>query len=353
MVILAVFPALGARVVCDPEQAARIVAEARIDEARAPVAHPELVPGLARRAAPDSPLAAVLGAWCASGEDLSVGPGVRWDGPRVAAHELVVTRATEEGCRLRQERLSLSVGVTEEGLTYHLLDRPPPDLTPGPDCDEEAQWRQATVLERQGPVLLRLLRDRQGDETVTSSEIEVWWASGTGWRRQTLSHPAPARYLRPDGGGSVYQLGRTADGETWVVASHDRTDPPCRGEPGQVVWALAAGRWQPVRGREALTRLAREGLWQLAGDDGWFLVVAQDEEADGPVLGPRLRRLSRRTTEPLYVYRSADFPLLNPGYLAIAPGPWPDRQAAEAFRAQRARRGAYVKQAWTAPDPCR
>ncbi|MEO0601104.1 MAG: hypothetical protein AAF211_06685 [Myxococcota bacterium] len=344
--------AFGARVVCEPATAVRILEDARIDEVRAPQSHPQLVPGLARRSAPDSPLAAVLAAWCTT-DDLSVRPGASWEGPEGSAYEIVVTRAQEQGCALLQERLSLSVGISPEGPQYRLLDRPPPDLTPTRDCADEPEWREVSAIGRRGPVLLRLLRDRRGQGRVVHSEIEVWWASPAGWTRQTLARPAPRRYLTSDGGGPAYHLGGPRD-ESWVVASHDRTDPPCHARTGQTVWQLdpTRARWTPIDGRSALTHLARSGEWQLAGDDGWFLVLAQDEELDEPLLRPRMRRMQRRVPEPLHLFRSADFPRLNPGYLAIAPGPWPDRAGAEAFLAERPRRGAYVKQAWSAPDPC-
>ncbi|MEN0065134.1 MAG: hypothetical protein AAGA48_23525 [Myxococcota bacterium] len=343
----------AARVVCDPDDAARILDEARIAEPRVPIAHPELVPGLARRADPASPLARVLQAICSSGDDLSVRRGLSWTGPGVAAYEIVVSRAADRGCSLQQERVPISVGVSEGQPAYRLLNRPPADVTPGPDCEAPPVWRDTSQLDQAGPVTLRLWRDRKGG-TVVDSAIEVWWASGEGWQRQTLAQPAPDRYHKSQGGGPAFQLGTTSTGTIWVVASHDRTPPPCQPRPGQTVWKLEAPRdqWQAQSGRPALTALAREGLWQLAGDPGWLLVLAQDEEVDEPVLGRRMQRLQRRVPETLHLFRSASFPLLNPGYLAIAPGPWPNRDAAEAFRSERPRRGAYVKQAWSPLDPC-
>lgn len=353
MVTWTIGTALAARVVCTPELAVRTLDEARIDETRVPETHPELVPGLARRAAPDSPLAVVLERLCATGDDLGVQRGETWSGPRHAAYEIVVSRASTVDCTLHQERVVVSVVTGDDGITYRLLDRPPPDITPGPDCPTEPEWRQTTPLDRAGPVRLRLVRDRRGRAgAVTGSRIEVWWASDRGWSRQTLADPAPSRHLRPDGGGPWFQLGRTTTGETFVVASLDRTPPPCRSRPGQTVWTRRARRWRAARGRNALAQLARAGLWPLAGDDGWLLIVAQDEETDRALLDVRRRRLRRRFPEPLYVFRSADFPNLNPGYLAIAPGPWATREQAEAFLAERPRRGAYVKQAWAARDGC-
>ncbi len=316
--------ASAAPVVCDPAEAARIIEDARIDLARAPVTHPELVPGLARGAA-DAELSRALEALCAPGGALSVAPGDAWG----SAYTVVATRAEERGCSLAQTRVVLSVGIEAGGARWTLLDRPPTESTPLGDCDEPTSWREERVLAGDGGAVRVIeIVDRRGDEVVGSA-IEARRASPTGWSRQTLRSPAPE--------GPSLHLGRTRAGEPLIVA--------CEVGAGQTLWTWSDGGWRETSGRDALLTLALEGQIRLAGDAGWMLILAQDDEVDADLLGPRKRRLERRDPEALHVFSSSELPGLNPGFLVIAPAPWPTEEGARAAR-PRWRRGAYVKQAW-------
>ena len=333
--------AAAAPVVCDPSTALHIVEQARIAPERVPVTHPHLVPGLALAQEPvPSQLREALEALCGTpqGEPprLTVDRGEAWDGPNAAAYEIEVARAEREDCGLVQRRLAISVGVGPAGTTYRLLDTRPVDRTALPGCQTLSRWHhRTTVAGELSPVRLVLGRQYVGDNVV-HSRVVVMRADATGWRAQELMAPAPASKLA---------IGTTPSGESWVVASAGAAPPHCAGPRGQTVWRWREGQWAASTGREALTLLARAGLWRLAGDAGWFLILAQGEEADEPLLKPRLRRLGRRSDEPLFLFRSSAFPGLNPGYMFISPGPWPSRQAAEASR-RPSQRGGYVKQGW-------
>lgn len=338
-------------VVCDPVEAARILEEARIDEVRAPVTHPQLLPGLARAAQAAPALDDALAALCVDDAQLSVTRGDSWSDGRSAAYLIRVTQTTDEGCSLIQQRVTFSIGIGDQGVRYTLFDRSPPERTPLDGCDEPPVWRTQRILAGHGAdVRLVLVVDRH-DAVIVDSAIEAWRASDSGWVRQVLIHPAPPRHLDPQGAGPLFRLGHTDEGETLAVASLDRRMQPCRPGRGQTVWTWGDDAWIAHTGRDALTLLAREGLWRLAGDPGWFLILAQDDASDARLLRPRMRRLQRRSAEALHLFRSSDFPGFNPGYLFISPGPWPTRAEAEAALG-RMRRGAYVKAGWRAPSPC-
>ncbi len=343
--------AWGAPVVCNPTDAARILRDARIDEARAPVTHPQLVPGLARAANPQAELQQALTELCSPGGELTVDRAHAWRNGRGSAYVVVATRASVRGCSVVQSRVAISVGIGRGPARYTLLDRPPAELTPLPGCDAQPTWRQSRTLEGQGsPVRVILEVDRRGDERLDSA-VAVLWASEEGWQRQVLARPAPARYLVQHGAGPRFRVGTSPTGEVLVVASGSRSAPPCRPRGGQKVWTLEADGWRSHTGRDALTHLAEEGLTELAGDPGYLLILTQDDEADANLVDARMRRLQRQDAKQLYLFESASFPLLNPGYVLVAPGPWPTREAAEAARRPR-QRGAYVKQAWNAVNGC-
>ncbi len=86
---------------------------------------------------------------------------------------------------------------------------------------------------------------------------------------------------------------------------------------------------------------------------GWITVVGQDDPEDERLMPQRMARLQRRTDEPLHLLDSSDTAELNPGFLIIAPAPWPDESSAQAMRSEFRRRSTtYVKRAWPAPDAC-
>lgn len=338
--------AAAAPVVCDPAEAARILADANVDERRAPVTHPQLLPGLARGRG-DPALEAALGALCAPGGDVSVERADASAGGGWAAYTVVVGRAVTEGCSLVHERVPVSVGVGPDGVRYGLRGAWPPERTPVGDCPDPPRWRdERTVAGADDPVRLVHVVDHDGDDVV-AERLVVRRATPDGWSEQVLLEPAPPRLADPDGPGPEVHLAWTRDRVPLVVATG------CRPQRDQTVWRPADDGWDAISGREAATLLAREGLWRLAGDDGWLLVLAQDDEDDRDLVVPRVRRFERRDPEPLYLLPSADFPELNAGYVVVAPGPWPTEAEAEAARHRWGRSAsAYVKRAWSATDPC-
>lgn len=344
-------------VVCDPIVARRTLEEARIDEARAPVSHPELVPGLALAAAGSDPvLVAALAKVCAPGGAMSLGAIERFDSAAFAAHALWLVRTEPDGCALAVRSVAITVGTKPgEKPVYAVLTDPPDARTPIGDCAEAPAFRDEVVIDGEaGPVRVVLERDWEG-ETVSHAIVVVREAGPAGWRERVLFDPAPARLLSAAGGGDgpLVELTDRFDPK-WVVAHGDRAtvDGVCVERPGETVWA--PDDWAPHVDRDALTLLAGRGLWRMAGDDGWFLIVAQDDEEDADRLYQRTARLESRSGQDLLVVQSAWFPGLNPGFLIAIPPPWASEAEARAARELwRPRRQAYVKRAWTAVDACR
>ncbi|MCB9679208.1 MAG: hypothetical protein H6737_29160 [Alphaproteobacteria bacterium] len=346
--------ALAAPVICEPERAARLLEDARIAPDRVPVTQPNLLPGLARDRA-DGDVAELVDGLCSEGAALSLAPAERWETASYSAYSFVLTRSRTEGCRLMQDAAVLTVGVTPgEGLRYGVRARLPPSVTPIGDCEATAAYRQEEVLDGLGsPVRLVLVTDWEGE--VSRARVVVRRATPQGWTEAVLIDPAPPRLL--DGGGGPRLSLTEADGETWIVAHADREITPdgtaCEARPGQTVWRWDGEAWEALRGRAALGRLADRGAWRLAGDDGWFLILAQDIEQDRELLEARMRRMQRRHDDPLSVRESASFPGMNAGFLIVSPDPWPTREEAEAARGAWGRRtGVYVKRGWEALDGC-
>ena len=354
----------AAPVVCDPVQAEQILTDARIAPARVPIIQPNLLPGLARdRAAPE--VADAIEALCEGSQDLSLAPAERWETPRFGALSFTLTRTTTTACALVQEAVVLTVGVDptqpDEPLVYGLRSTLPRSVTPlgaASDCDATPAFRTERVLDGDGtPVRLVLVTD-EGPATGASHRVVVRRATPAGWSEEVLLDPAPPR-LVDEGSGPTLTLaaGIGLDADPWIVAHDDRdvdgTD--CVPKPGQRVWRWSPSdeHWESLTERDALGRLADRGLWRLAGDDGWFLILAQDIPADLDLLEARMRRIARRHDDPLSIRESALFPDMNAGFLIISPDPWASREAAEAAREQWGRRtGVYVKRGWTAPDAC-
>jgi hypothetical protein len=360
--------AIAGPVVCDDIAAAGLLAEARIDEARAPVTHPELIPGLALASSRTDPeLRAALVEFCTGGPDLSLSAGERWEGADGSAHTFVLTRDEMRGCTLSQRSIAISVGV-RAGTTphYSLLTRMPVARTPVGDCPSIPVWRDERVLDGgDGPIRLVLVLDHEGlgvgdQSRITTTELVVRRASPQGWTEQVLLEPAPPRLYGGTDGPLVEMTSRFE--EKWVVAHSNRTGADhCRPVPGQTVWTPTPTEWTRHEGRNALDLLARRGLWRLAGEDGWFLIIAQADEADADQLKSRVQRLAPRVPDwdgdgfpdPLEIFESAMFPGLNPGFLIIAPAPFAtEAEARTAATKWRPVRQTYVKQAWKAVDPC-
>ncbi len=364
--------ASAAPVVCDPEEAAQILTDARIAPARVPIIQPNLLPGLAReRATPE--VAEAVGALCEGGEDLSLAPAERWETPRFGALSFTLTRTTTTSCALVQEAVVLTVGIDptapDEPLVYGLRSRLPRSVTPlGTDAgcsDASPRFRTEQVLDGAGtPVRVVLISDQGSDTPDSTGEshhrVVVRRATPEGWKEEVLLDPAPERVVQEEGGeGPVLSIavGTDRDADPWIVAHDDRTleGQTCRPRPGQTIWRRDAESesWESLTGRDALGRLADRGLWRLAGDDGWFLILAQDIPADRDLLDARMRRIARRHDDPLSIRESAMFPNMNAGFLIVSPDPWPTREAAEDARSHWGRRtGVYVKQGWSAPEHC-
>lgn len=348
--------AMAAPTVCDPGQAAQLLDDARIDERRAPVTHPELMPGLALASeASDADLREVLGALCADSESVSVAPAESWEDAGFAAYSYRVTGSQTVGCALFQSTVTVSVGVQpDQAPTYALRSESPVTSTPIGECETQAKWREESVIDgEEDRVRLVLVVDRTR-AGVQDSQVVIRTATPHGWTEDVLLSPAPERYVGGES-GPVLTLAETGEGDVWVVAHANRVvgDASCLVVPGQMVWQWDGAAWTPTDGREALALLGRRGLWRLAGSDGWLHIVVQDREGQEDVLAYRTTRLGRRYSEPLRTYLSSDLPGLNPGFLVVAPAPFATEEAAkDARKSWRSMHRHYVKRAWTQPDPC-
>jgi len=353
--LLALASSLAAPVQCDPLGAASLLAEARVEEHRAPISHPELIPGLAL-ASPrtDSELRTALSDLCTDGATLSLAASEVWEGTGWSAHTFLLTRSETRGCTLFQRTIAISMGIAQgTAPRYTLRSRLPVTRTPVGDCTTRPAFREEEVLGgEEGPVRLLLARDFEGEEVV-HSEVLDRRATAEGWLEQVLVEPAPSRLL--DGGAGPRMVLTERHEDKWVVATGDRTGAPpdCEPLPGQTVWTPEGSRWVVNEGQVALVLLASRGLWRLAGQDGWFLIVAQEDEEDRELLVARARRLQKRIPDPIRIVPSAWFPGLNPGFEIAVVGPWAtEGEAREAKSRWRSGRSGYVKRAWTAPDPC-
>jgi len=356
VVALLVAIATGAPMVeCDPDRADQIMTEARIQEDRISSSHPYLIPGLALASTDiDTDLRKQLEQICASDLDLSYDLAEAWDSALFSAHTVLFTTTREQDCTLHQSTIAVTVGnVPGQSPQYALRGRLPRTTTPVGDCDALGTWREETVIAGgETPERLVLVVDRAGLE-ITASRIVIRSASPKGWREQVLAEPAPKRYTGGHGGMAFTLI--PVEDSYWVVSSHDRTDDPaaCEARPGQVIWRRTSEHWSSIDGREALSVLADRGLWRHAGEDGWLLILTQDDPFQIDDVVARMRRMQRRNPQPLQILDSADFPNLTAGYVLVTPAPFRNEEAALAMRTAWGRRAAaYVKRAWTAPDPC-
>ena len=222
------------------------------------------------------------------------------------------------------------------------------------DCTEVARWVDDQVLAgADGPVQIVLEALREGGQ-VHHSSIKVRRATPEGWHEQVLIEPAPDRLL----GGFDGPLVRLAgSGDDWVVvASANREGSPesCTAIPGQQLWQWHDSTWRATDGRDALGELTRRGLWRLAGEPAWMLMLAVRTSEEQDNAQARVERLQlRRPEHTLLVLDSGDFPLLNPGYWIVTPRPWGSFTLASDERRRWGRVAqAYIKQAWPAPDAC-
>lgn len=362
--MILVASALAAPVVCDDVAAAGLLAEARIPESRAPVSHPELIPGLALASPRTDPeLRAALSEICQHPEHLSLSRAESWEGPAWAAHTFILVQGEMRGCTLAERGLAITVGV-QPGLAprYRLRGRRPVSRTPVGECATVATWRDEAVLEgADGPVRLIVVTDHEGELT-TASELDVLTATPEGWKAQPLLEPAPTRVRGGRDGPEVSLVG--PPGDPWIVAHADRSSSggTCSPLRRQTVWTPTGDGWVRHDGRDALGLLAQRGSWRYAGQDAWLLLVAQEPEENRARLERRVLKLAARVPDydgdgapdPLRILESSSFPGLNPGFLIAAPDPWPTEAEARTHRnAWRPRRQAYVKRGWTAPDPCK
>lgn len=346
--------AWAATVQCDPSAASALSEAARIAPDRAPVSHPELIPGLAL-ADPNTPpdLREALSHLCAGASTLSLTPTDRWEQADGATYAWRLARTERVGCALSQQGIALSVAVERDGRpSYRLIGHLPLSRTPVGDCDTPAAWREERViLGANGPVRIAVATEWEG-ESLVHSEVLVRRADATGWSEQVLLSPAPGRYLNGAGGPRISLL---EGSDPWIVAhgDHSALGETCEATPGQTVWRWEDG-WTAIHDRPALGLLAERGAWRLASDDGWFLVLAVLPDDEYPeILQQRLAWHASGWSEPLHLYRSSSFPGLNPGFWIIAPAPWPTRvEALEARRRGSPWRRSYVKRGWIAPDPC-
>lgn len=339
----------AAPVSCDPEAARRLIEDAAIELDRVPVVQPNLLPGLARATASDD-VVATIEHLCEDGADVSLVPAERWEGADLGAYSFVLTRSHTSGCVLQQEAVVLTVGVADGTVDVGVRGRLPPTVTPIGDCEAEAAWQEERVLAGEGTaVRVVVVSDIVGDEV--QHRVVARRATPRGWHEQVLLDPAPPRLVGGQAGPAITLLGTD---DPWIVAYGDRSvDGTCTPVPGQQLWRWQNEAWSRIDGRDALGRLADRGAWRLAGEDGWFLIVAQDNVSDEILLKARARRLQRRTDETLHLRPSSEFPNFNAGYLVVSPDPWATEAEARAARKVWGRRmGTYVKRGWTAVDPC-
>ncbi len=345
---------------CDPIEAAQLLQDARIEEQRAPVSHAELLPGLALASSTtDQPLRDALTALCAADGELSLARAEHWKGPDWGAHTFLLSNTATSGCELQTTSLAITVAVDgDKAPHYALRGRPPLERTPVGECGTAPEWRdEVTVAGGEGPVRVVLVKD-MADAGLVSSQAMVRRASRThGWTEQELLRPAPERLLT---GGSGPVIGITdLHDDPWVVAYGNRTGAPpgCEPRPGQIVWTWSDDEteWVPHTKRDALGLLAQRGLWRLAGQDAWLLVMAVEDEDEYPeLLDQTQRRIQKRSAEKVHRWRSSQFPGLNPGFWVFTPAPFSSEQEAKGAKKRWfSWRRSYVKQAWTAPDPCR
>ncbi len=343
------------RVQCDALEAAAVLAEARVDERRAPISHPELIPGLALASArTGTDLRAALADLCDDEANLSLTRSDRWDDAGWSAHAFLLTRSETVGCTLFQRTIAISVGISDRAAPrYRLRARLPVTRTPVGDCPTLPTWREEEILGGEGGPVHLVLATHLEDDELLYSEVLARRASPDGWSDQRILEPAPPRLVGGDRGPRVTLTERYED--KWIVVHGDRTSAPpeCEPIPGQTVWTWGGDAWEPHAGREALRLLAKRGLWRLAGEDAWLLILHQADEGDRERLEWHTERLQRGSPEPLHLFSSAQLPGLNPGFLVVAPAPWPTEEEAREARPRAPRwRRSYVKQAWTAPDPC-
>ncbi len=218
--------ALALPVECDPVAAATLLADARIEEDRAPVSHAELLPGLAL-ASPrtDDALRAALTELCTGGIELSLARGDLFEGPDWAAHSFLLSRTQMRGCALRTTSIAISVVVgTDTAPQYRLRSQPPVSETPVGSCGTPAVWREErTIAGGEGQVRVVLAEDIEDDE-LASAQVLVRRATRLGWVEQLLLDPAPAR-LTSNGRGPLISITERSD-DKWVVAHANRTGAP-------------------------------------------------------------------------------------------------------------------------------
>ena len=328
--------ASAAPVRCTYEGATQLIEDARLATHRVPFTHPELLPGLMRNESDDS-LQQALEELCTPGADLSLSIAEVYQTPTWSAHTVLLTRTQMDGCLLVQDTLALSVGVADT-ISFGLRGRYPQTRTPLADCLEPARWREEEVLQGASGPLQIISQSTRTDRAVEHQHLILRHATPRGWTDSPLGSALP-----PD------------LSEAGILLSVADTGPPrvfarrCK-EGGQSVWHLDNGAWRELTDRDALADLAKEGRWDRAGSDAWFLIIALDDEDDEALLEARMRSLQGRYPAPLSIWRSSELPDLNPGFVFVAPDPWPSRAGAVAAKREWGyRTRSYVKRAWRSP----
>lgn len=347
--VIALVAAWAGPVVCDPERARALLEETGVPADRVPVIAPGLLPGLLR-AQTEGPTRALLDALCVDPESASLSAREVWETARFSAYTFDLARSRMDDCAIVSRSATLTVGVTGSGeLETAVLSESPPAVQPIGACPAEVRYREETVVAgSEGPVRLVLQVDVEGSER--DGRVLVRRATPNGFVETTILDPAPGHLL---GGVGGPQVTLTTEEDPWIVVHHATEGEPCRSLPGQEVWIWLGDRWEPHQGRAALGRLADRGLWRLASDDGWFVVLAQDAPSDLSLLQARVRKRRPLTEERITLRESGSFPLMNAGFLFAAPDPWPTREGADAFLARWPRKtGVYVRQGWTARPAC-